>query len=64
MKNNVGKIKSISFDEENKDLEITIVITDSKFKKKLLRDLSLSGNISIEDGKLIYIENEEYNAEI
>lgn len=55
----VGKIKSIEFDELSKNLEFTVVVLDSSFKKKLLRDLSLSGNLTVEDGKYIYISNEE-----
>ena len=58
MKNiEVGKIKSIKYNEDTLDLEVTIAITDSMFKKKLLRDLSLSGRLKMVDNKLIYISN-------
>ena len=58
MKNiEVGRIKSIKYNENTLDLEVTIAITDSKFKKKLLRDLSLSGRLKMVDNKLIYISN-------
>jgi hypothetical protein len=58
-KTKVGKIKNIAFAEETQELELTIIVTDPKFKKKLLRDLSLSGNLTVEDGKLVYVPTEE-----
>tara|TARA_R100000152_G_C6742775_1_gene166520 strand:- start:716 stop:907 length:192 start_codon:yes stop_codon:yes gene_type:complete len=51
----VGKIKNIAYNQETSDLEITVVVTDSKFKKKILRDLALAGNIKFSNNKLIYI---------
>ena len=55
MKNiEVGKIKNLKYSDNTLDLEVTIVITDPKFKKKLLRDLSLKGMLSFENNKLIY----------
>lgn len=58
MKNiEVGKIKNVKYNENTLDLEVTIAITDQKFKKKLLRDLSLSGRLKLVDNKLIYISN-------
>ena len=57
--NNVGKIKNINYDSETNDLEVLIKIFDNKFKKKLLRDLSLSGHIYFEKNKLIYIDNDD-----
>jgi hypothetical protein len=59
----VGRIKFISLNEETQDLEVTILISDPKFKKKILRDLSLSGNLTIDGDKLIY-ESEEKNAKL
>lgn len=41
----VGKIKNLSLNEDTQQLDITITITDEKFKRKILRDLFLSGNI-------------------
>ena len=55
----VGKIKNIELKEETQELEVTIVVTDPKFKKKLLRDLSLSGNLVVEGNNVIYKPNEE-----
>ena len=31
----VGKIKNISFNDDSGDMEITLIITDNKFKKKI-----------------------------
>lgn len=55
----VGKIKNIIYNEETTVLEITVVVTDAKFKKKILRDLALAGNIMFSNNKLIYIPNIE-----
>ena len=60
MKNNIiGKIKNISMNEETGELSVLITVTDSKFKKKLLRDLSLSGNIKFDNDKIIFTGNKE-----
>jgi hypothetical protein len=50
----VGKIKNIMYDPETNNLEVSIIIIDNKFKKKLLRDLSLSGNIEFKEDKIYY----------
>jgi len=55
--NNVGKIKNINYDSETDELEILIRISDNKFKKKILRDLSLSGHIYFDKNQLIYVDN-------
>ncbi len=55
----VGKIKNISFNSEDETLEVTVVISNKKFQKKLLRDLSLHGKIKFESNKLIYLDNIE-----
>lgn len=55
----IGKIKNIKLDEETQELELTIRISDPKFKKKILRDLSLSGNLIIENDNLIFIPEPE-----
>lgn len=55
----VGRIKNIKIDEETQVLELTVVIVDPKFKKKILRDLSLSGNLIVEDNKLIFLPETE-----
>lgn len=56
----VGRVKNVSINPETGDVELTIAITDSKFKKQLIRDLSLSGNLRIEGEALIFesMENE------
>ena len=59
MDNIVGNIKNINYKTESGDLEVTVVITNNKFKKKLLRDLSLSGNIKFVGNELIYVPNIE-----
>ena len=56
-KNTVGRIKNISINEDTGELNVLIVVTDSKFKKKLLRDLSLSGNIKFENDKVVFTGN-------
>lgn len=57
--NVVGSIKNINYKTESGDLEVTVSITNNKFKKKLLRDLSLSGNIKFVGNELIYMPNIE-----
>ncbi len=61
-KNEVGQIKNIKLDEESQKLELTIVITDSKFQRRILRDLSLSGDLTFEKDKLIFLPKEGSNA--
>ena len=55
----VGIIKNVIYDDESQWLDVVIRITDNKFKKKLLRDLSLSGDIKFVGNKLIYVDNRE-----
>ncbi len=55
----IGKIKNLIVSSENNDLEITILITDAKFKKKLLRDLSLSGNLKVNGTDVVFIDKEQ-----
>lgn len=54
---NVGRIKNISFNDDTNDMEITLIITDNKFKKKILRDFSLMGKLKFEEDQVIYITN-------
>ncbi len=58
-KKQVGTIKNVIYNDDFQSLDVLVRITDSKFKKKLLRDLSLSGNIKFVNNKLIYIDNNE-----
>ena len=55
--NSVGKIKNINYDSETEELEILVKISDNKFKKKILRDLSLSGHIYFESNELVYVDD-------
>ena len=57
LEKNVGKIKNIKYDSETNDMEIVIFITDNKFKKKILRDLSLSGQIKFEGDEIFFTSN-------
>lgn len=60
MKNNpVGKIKNIKINCETDELEFTVVVQNNKFKKQLLRDLNLAGQLLVEDGKIIFISKDE-----
>lgn len=55
----VGRIKNLRYNTDSGNLEITIEITDNKFKKKLIRDLDLSGKIKFEKDKIILIEDDK-----
>jgi len=59
IKKEVGKIKNFIFNQKTNDLEITLIITDNKFKKKVLRDFSLSGDLSFDKDIVIYNANIE-----
>lgn len=54
----VGKIKSFLYDTISNDLEITIRVTDSKFKKKILRDFSLAGKLKVKKDIVLYNSEE------
>jgi hypothetical protein len=58
-KNIIGRIKNLTIIPEDDSMEITVLIVDPKFKKKLLRDLSLSGNLRIEGTQVIFVDKEE-----
>lgn len=58
MEKTVGRIKNIRYNEDTQDLEFTVFVTDPKFKKKLLRDLALSGNLKVDGDELIFIPKE------
>ena len=55
----VGRIKNIKINTETENLEVLVEITDAKFKKKLIRDLSLIGKISFKDDVIIYHSEEK-----
>jgi len=57
MEKNVGKIKNIKYDSKTNDMEVTIFITDNKFKKKLLRDLALLGKLVFDGDEILYDGN-------
>lgn len=61
----VGKFKRVNYNEETGEMDFTITVTDSKFKKKLLRELHLSGNLKVVGDKLVYLPQEgDDNAEV
>lgn len=55
----IGRIKNLVISPESDSLEVTILVTDPKFKKKLLRDLSLSGNLKVEGTDLIFVSGDD-----
>lgn len=55
----IGKIKSFLYNTESDNLEITIKVTDPKFKKKILRDFSLAGKLKVEEDIVLYKSEEE-----
>lgn len=55
----IGKIKNLKYCLETNEMEITVFITDNKFKKKLLRDLDLSGSLNISKDIITYNANNE-----
>ena len=59
---NVGRIKNIQYNSETKEMEVTFIVTDSKFKKKLLRDMSLSGSIEVKGEQISFTGNIEGNS--
>jgi hypothetical protein len=61
MNQKVGKIKKIIYDDKKDTLELLIEVTDKKFQKKLLRDLTFSGNLSVDGDKLVYVTDEDDN---
>lgn len=58
----VGRIKNIQFNPETKDMEVTFVVTSNKFKKKILRDMSLSGMIEVKGEQISFTGNIEDNS--
>lgn len=54
----VGRIKNFVYNQNTRDLEITLIIEDNKFKKKILRDFSLAGKLKVE-GEFIYYGKDE-----
>ena len=59
---NVGRIKNIKYDPDSKEMEITFIVTDNKFKKKILRDMSLSGSIEVKGEQISFTGNIEGNS--
>lgn len=59
---NIGHIKSIKYNPDTKDMEVTFVVVDNKFKKKLLRDMSLTGSIEIKGEQIHYTGNKQDNS--
>jgi hypothetical protein len=59
---NIGYIKNIKYNSDTKDMEVTFVVIDNKFKKKLLRDMSLSGMIEVKGEQISYTGNKQDNS--
>jgi hypothetical protein len=60
MKNKIiGRIKNIRYDPDSRELEAVILFLDEKFKKKLLRDLALSGDITFDGKNVIFNHGDE-----
>jgi len=59
---NIGHIKNIKYNPDTKDMEVIFVVTDNKFKKKLIRDMSLSGSIEIKGEQISYTGNKRDNS--
>lgn len=59
---NVGRIKNIKYDPASKEMEVTFIVTDNKFKKKILRDMSLSGSIEVKGEQISFTGNIEGNS--
>jgi predicted nicotinamide N-methyase len=53
----IGRIKNIRYDAITNDMEIVIVITDNKFKKKIIRDMSLAGKIEFDGDTVLFTSN-------
>lgn len=58
MEREVGRIKNISINLETEEMDVTIAISDKKFQKTIIRDLSAAGKIKFEGDKIIYIGDE------
>jgi hypothetical protein len=61
LQKNVGKIKNIKYDSDSNDMEIVIFITDNKFKKKILRDMSLTGQLKFDGDDVFFTSNIQGN---
>ena len=59
---NVGRIKNIEYNPDSKEMEITFIVTNNKFKKKILRDMSLSGSIEVKGEQISFTGNIEGNS--
>jgi hypothetical protein len=62
MEREVGRIKNINFNLETEELDVTISISDKKFQKQIIRDLTVAGKIKFEEDKIIFIGEE--NADV
>jgi hypothetical protein len=59
----IGRIKNIKYNSDTKDMEVTLIVTDNKFKKKLLRDMALSGIIKIKGEQISFTSNTKSNTD-
>jgi len=53
----VGRIKNIEYNTDTGDLEVTFIVTNTKFKKKILRDMALAGNIEVIGEQILFTGN-------
>ena len=58
-KREVGKITGLTLRESEGELDIVFTVTDAKFKKKILRDLTLAGMIEVSGDKILFVSDEE-----
>ena len=55
----MGKITGLTLRESEGELDIVFTVTDAKFKKKILRDLTLAGMIEVSGDKILFVSDEE-----
>lgn len=55
----VGKIKRVIYDPDLDKLDLVIEILDDRFKKEFLNNFMLSGNLSITNRDLIFMDIDE-----
>lgn len=59
MEKEVGRIKNININPDSGELDITISISDKKFQKTIIRDLSAAGKIRFDGDKIIFIGEDD-----
>ena len=59
MEKEVGRIKNIKINPDSEELEVVISISDKKFQKTIIRDLSAAGKIRFDGDKIIFIGEDD-----